>query len=101
MEELEKEIQEQAVSIVATKNSVISVKDDVMPKADTKVGELVKEQEDALLQTEEIGKVARQFGEERITSDLKAEASRIRRKNIETAEKDFSYNFSLCFLTFR
>lgn len=84
MEELEKEIQEQASKIMT-----VNKNDLIIPNADTKVGDVIKEQENVLLQSEEVNKVARQFGEERIKSDLKAEASRIRRKNIETAEKEF------------
>jgi hypothetical protein len=51
--------------------------------------EIVKQEESELLKTEEFSKISKKFGEERIKSDLSAEASRIRRKNIETAENEF------------
>ena len=59
------------------------------PKHDTEVMGLIKEQEKQLMETKEVVELGRKFGEERIKSDLKAEASRIRRKNIETAENEF------------
>ena len=60
-----------------------------LPKHDTNVMEIVKQEESELLKTEEFSKISKKFGEERIKSDLSAEASRIRRKNIETAESEF------------
>lgn len=60
-----------------------------LPEHDTGILEIVKKQETELMQSEDILKVSRKFGEERIKSDLSAEASRIRRKNIETAENEF------------
>lgn len=61
----------------------------VLPKHDTNVMEIVRQEESELLKTEEFSKISKKFGEERIKSDLSAEASRIRRKNIETAENEF------------
>lgn len=60
-----------------------------LPNNDTSIMSLIKEQEDTLMQTKEVQELGRKFGEERIKSDLSAEASRIRRKNIETAENEF------------
>lgn len=60
-----------------------------LPKHDTNVMELIKEQEKSLMETKEVQDLGRKFSEERIKSDLSAEASRIRRKNIETAENEF------------
>lgn len=60
-----------------------------LPEHDTNVMSLIKEQEETLMQTKEVQDLGRKFSEERIKSDLSAEASRIRRKNIETAENEF------------
>lgn len=82
-QELEKVKQEIAVRKVQMANSA------VLPKHDTDVMSFVKQEEGKLLETEEFSKISKKFGEERIKSDLSAEASRIRRKNIETAENEF------------
>lgn len=60
-----------------------------LPSHDTDVMTLIKEQEKALMETKEVQDLGKKFSEERIKSDLSAEASRIRRKNIETAENEF------------
>lgn len=60
-----------------------------LPAHDTEVMDLIKNQEKELMQSEEVQKLSRKWSEERIKSDLSAEASRIRRKNIETAENEF------------
>lgn len=60
-----------------------------LPNHDTDVMKLIREQESTLMETKEVQELGRKFGEERIKSDLSAEASRIRRKNIETAENEF------------
>lgn len=60
-----------------------------LPQHDTNVMDLIKDQEKSLMETKEVQDLGRKFSEERIKSDLSAEASRIRRKNIETAENEF------------
>lgn len=60
-----------------------------LPKHDTDVMDLIKTQEKELMSSDEVQKLSRKWGEERIKSDLSAEASRIRRKNLETAENEF------------
>ena len=82
-QELEKVKQEIAIKKVQMANEL------ALPKQDTDVMSVVKQEENELLKTEEFSKISRKFGEERIKSDLSAEASRIRRKNIETAENEF------------
>lgn len=67
--------------LIATQNK--------LPSHDTDVMTLIKEQEKALMETKEVQDLGKKFSEERIKSDLSAEASRIRRKNIETAENEF------------
>ena len=67
--------------LIATQNK--------LPSHDTDVMILIKEQEKALMETKEVQDLGKKFSEERIKSDLSAEASRIRRKNIETAENEF------------
>ena len=66
--------------LIATQNK--------LPSHDTDVMTLIKEQEKALMETKEVQDLGKKFSEERIKSDLSAEASRIRRKNIETAENE-------------
>ena len=61
----------------------------VVSKHDTDVMSIVKQEENELLKTEEFSKISKKFGEERIKSDLAEEASRIREKNIKTAEREF------------
>ena len=63
--------------------------DKPLPQHDTGVMDLIKNQEKDLMNSEEVQKLSRKWGEERIKSDLSAEASRIRRKNLETAENEF------------
>lgn len=82
-QELERVKQEIAIKKVQMANEL------ALPKHDTNVMDIVKQEENDLLNTEEFSKISRKFGEERIKSDLSAEASRIRRKNIETAENEF------------
>lgn len=82
-EELEKVKNEIALRKEQKKNEI------VLPAQDTDVLSVVKQEENELLKTDEIVKIGKKFGEERIKSDLSAEASRIRRKNIETAEREF------------
>ena len=82
-QELERVKQEIAIKKVQLANAP------VLPKHDTDVMSIVKQEENELLKTEEFSKISKKFGEERIKSDLSAEASRIRRKNIETAESEF------------
>lgn len=82
-QELERVKQEIAIKKVQMANEL------ALPKQDTDVMSVVKQEENELLKTEEFSKISRKFGEERIKSDLSAEASRIRRKNIETAESEF------------
>lgn len=82
-EELEKVKQEIAI------RKVQKAKELALPEHDTDVMSVVKQEENELLKTEEFSKISKKFGEERIKSDLSAEASRIRRKNIETAEQEF------------
>ena len=82
-QELEKVKQEIAVRKVQMANAP------ELQKHDTDVMEVVKQEENALLKTDEFLKIAKKWGDERIKSDLSAEASRIRRKNIETAEQIF------------
>lgn len=82
-EELERVKQEIAIKKVQKANEL------ALPKHDTDVMSIVKQEENELLKTEEFSKISKKFGEERIKSDLSAEASRIRRKNIETAEQEF------------
>lgn len=82
-QELERVKQEIAIKKVQMANEL------ALPKQDTDVMSIVKQEENELLKTEEFSKISRKFGEERIKSDLSAEASRIRRKNIETAENEF------------
>lgn len=80
-EEKELEAVKQKKELIATKMK--------LPEHDTNVLSLIKEQEESLMQTKEVQDLGRKFSEERIKSDLSAEASRIRRKNIETAENEF------------
>lgn len=61
----------------------------VLPKHDTNIIDLIQQQEKELMTSEDVQRLGKKFGEERIKSDLSAEASRIRRKNIETAENEF------------
>ena len=82
-QELEKVKQEIAIKKVQMANAP------ELQKHDTDVMEVVKQEENALLKTDEFLKIAKKWGDERIKSDLSAEASRIRRKNIETAEQIF------------
>lgn len=82
-QELERVKQEIAIKKVQMANQ------SVPQKHDTDVMSLVKQEEGELLKTEELSKISRKFGEERIMADLKKEASRIRRENIETAENEF------------
>ena len=82
-QELERVKQEIAVKRVQMANQLVT------QKHDTDVMSLVKQEEGELLKTEELSKISRKFGEERIMADLKKEASRIRRENIETAENEF------------
>lgn len=72
---------------IKKKKELVAVKE--LPKHDTSVMELIKDQEKSLMETKEVQELGRKFSEERIKSDLSAEASRIRRKNIETAENEF------------
>lgn len=72
---------------IKKKKELVALKE--LPKHDTNVMELIKEQEKSLMETKEVQDLGRKFSEERIKSDLSAEASRIRRKNIETAENEF------------
>lgn len=82
-QELERVKQEIAIKKVQMANQPVP------QKHDTDVMSLVKQEEGELLKTEELSKISRKFGEERIMADLKKEASRIRRENIETAENEF------------
>lgn len=82
-QELEQVKQEIALRKEQKKNEL------ALPSQDTDVMSVVKQEECELLKTDEIVKIGKKFGEERIKSDLSAEASRIRRKNIETAEQEF------------
>lgn len=82
-QELEQVKQEIAIRKEQKKNEL------ALPVQDTDVMSVVKQEECELLKTDEIVKIGKKFGEERIKSDLSAEASRIRRKNIETAEQEF------------
>ena len=82
-QELEQVKQEIALRKEQKKNEL------ALPVQDTDVMSVVKQEECELLKTDEIMKIGKKFGEERIKSDLSAEASRIRRKNIETAEREF------------
>lgn len=61
----------------------------LLPANDTDVMSVVKKEENELLKTEDFLKIGKKFGEERIKADLSAEASRIREKNISTAENEF------------
>lgn len=60
-----------------------------LPSHDTQVLSVIKQEEQALLGTQEVKDLGRRFSQERIKSDLSAEASRIREKNLETAEHEF------------
>jgi len=60
-----------------------------LPKNDTNVMEVVKKEESELLKSEDFSKISKKVGEERIKADLVAEASRIRTKNLDTAENEF------------
>lgn len=71
------------------KGLVVKEEQKVLPKQDTQIISMIENQERELIGTQHIKELGRRFGEERIKSDLKAEASRIRRKNIETAENEF------------
>lgn len=84
-EELERVKQE----IALKKEQIANAPAVIEPQHDTDVMEVVKQEENALLKTDEFLKIAKKWGDERIKSDLSAEASRIRRKNIETAEQIF------------
>lgn len=56
---------------------------------DTSIMDAVKKEENPLLSSTEYKEFAKRTAEERIKSDLAKEASRIRKKNIETAETLF------------
>ena len=60
-----------------------------LPSHDTKVLAVIEEEEKQLLATAEVKDLAKKFSQERAKSDLAAEASRIRTKNLITAENEF------------
>ena len=95
MEEIKNDIQEVALEPVeeieeqideSTSLSVEIVEDS---KNQTNVMQVVKEEENKLLNTKELQEIGRKFGKERIKSDLAEEASKIRARNQETAQRDF------------
>lgn len=71
------------------KKKELMVQKKPLPEHDTSVMSLIKEQEKSLMDTKEVQELGKKFSEERIKSDLNAEASRIREKNISTAENEF------------
>lgn len=85
-EELEKIKQEIALRKSQEKSTNFIA---MLPNKDTSVMDIVKQEENELLKSEEFQKIGKKFAEERAKSDLSAEASRIRRKNIETSEHEF------------
>lgn len=50
---------------------------------------LVEKQQNTLLSSKEFEEISKKFGEEKIKSELAEEASKIKAKNQETAERDF------------
>lgn len=67
------------------KNEEVALQDDT----NIDIMSVVKNEENNLLKSDEIINISKKFGEERIKADLSAEASRIREKNITTAENEF------------
>lgn len=55
---------------------------------ETSIMNVVKQEEDSLVNSEQFAEISKKVGEERIKADLSAEASRIRTKNLETAENE-------------
>lgn len=74
---------------VSTTSTVHAPAVSILPEHDTSVLSLIKQEEKELLDTKEMKELGRKFSEERVKSDLSAEASRIRAKNIQTAENEF------------
>ena len=94
MTDLEKEIEQE---VKQKQNSLVSqetpkpqtVESTESSTNQTNVMEVVKQEENELLNTKELKEIGRKFGEERIKSDLAEEASKIRARNQETAQRDF------------
>lgn len=55
---------------------------------ETNIMEIVKKEEDSLVNSDQFAEISKKVSEERIKADLSAEASRIRSKNLETAENE-------------
>lgn len=57
-------------------------------KHETNIMQIVKKEEDSLVNSDQFAEISKKVSEERIKADLSAEASRIRSKNLETAENE-------------
>lgn len=86
LKELQQAIDDEIQKVREEKENLPAIKD---TNNNTEIFSVIKAQEQELLATKEVADLGKKFGEERIMADLKAEASRIRRQNIETAERDF------------
>lgn len=75
---------------IADRKAELQVTSTTLPSNDTNIMEVVKNEENELLKSNDFSKISKRVGEERIKADLSAEASRIRSKNIETAENEFA-----------
>lgn len=85
MEERDEEFEQMKNQVALKKSQKLPE----LPANDTDFMTMVKQEEENLLKTEEVIKLGKRVSEERIKSDVSAEASRIRTKNIETAENEF------------
>lgn len=89
LNEIQKKLEEEKAQANKALTKQETTKALTLPNHDTEILELIKKQEKELMNSDDVQKIGKKFGEERIKSDLSAEASRIRRKNIETAENEF------------
>ena len=89
MEENEKLMSMEEIRALQKKEEITPSNEVATIQNDTSVMEAVKKEENPLLNSNEYKDFVKRTAEERIKSDLAQEASRIRKKNIETAETLF------------